>query len=197
MAKIDDLQSRIAALKAAKLDTSVEEAELRALITAGTAPTVAAAVATPVASPTGEMDNFDIIVDKEGFESGGQELDSPTKPDVYQGYYVGRITPTKKTEQLWLIFKTNDARVEQQKGRQVRSALIITPGGAGAFKLADTLTGLNIAHALTLGADGRWHVTGSIPKGLKCNLDYQNYTEGGKTSVRLQSVSVGEIRQAV
>ena len=178
----EELLSRIAALTKAELPHDEEDKELAALATA------------PAAAKTGtsKVDSFDIEVDKESFESGGQGLDSPNISDVYAGIYVGKVVPTNKPDQLWFIFKTNDPRVEAQKGRQVRSALITVPKGLGAFKLNDIIAGLGLPYKM----EGN-HVKFQIPIGLPCNLEYEEVVIDNKTQVRLQNVSRGIIAQAV
>jgi len=181
------LRDKIKALEDAGLDATDEIAEL-AKLPAGKPAKVVAKV-----SGATEAVEFDIEVDVDSFESGGQAFGAPIEPGIYQGVFQDIITPTTKPEQRWFIFKTDDPRVEKQLGRQVRSALIVSPLGGGAFKLGDILDGLNLPYTL----DGN-HVKGSIPKGLACSLEYQERTLEGKTQNRLQNVyAAGTVETAI
>ena len=176
MATKEELQKRIKALKGAGLSTEAEEAELAKL----TKPAPPAKATAKKASAAGQEVNFDIEVDRKSFLSGGQQFGAPEQAGIYQGEFQDIVVPTNKPDQRWFIFKTNDARLEMQ----IRSALVVTPAGLGAFKLKDILDALEISYQLT--DDNR--VVGAIPAGLSCQLEYQSVVLEGKTQVRLQNV---------
>jgi len=185
--RIEQLKIEINALKEAGLPTTAKEAELTKLQGGG-----ASQAQAPAAVAAGEAIPFDIEVDIESFDSGGQQFIAPTKPDIYDGFFEAFVHPTTKPGQIWAIFQTRDNRVVKQLGRQARSPIIITPGGDGAFKLKDILDGLKVSYT----RDGK-HVKGSIPKGLPCKMEYREGVIDGKTRILLQEVYAGEIQQAV
>ena len=191
-----ELVQRIKALEDAGLDATAERAELGKLTLPVAATAAKAKAATTKASAsvaTGEAIEFDEEVDVDSFESGGQAFGAPEEAGVYSGVFQDIITPSTKTDQRWWLFKTDDARVEAQLGKQVRSALIVSPKGQGAFKLKDILDGLAVAYTL----DGS-KVSGSVPRGLACMLEYQEVTLDGKTQMRLQNVwAAGTAEQVI
>lgn len=191
MENIGDLQKRIKALEDAGLDATAEKAQLAQLVAVGPAPVPP--LATPTSAGSDEVIAFDEDVDQDAFESGGQGFSAPTDPGVYNGIFQGIIVPSTKPEQRWFIFKTDDPRVEAQKGSQVRSAIIVTPGGAGAFKLKDILDNLKIPYTQV----GK-RVKFTLAKGLPCQLEYEEQTYDGKTQNRLQNVyPVGSVETAI
>jgi hypothetical protein len=186
MATQEELVQRIQALEAAGLPAEDEKAELKKLLGKSPEASTETRVATPADS---NVVLFDIEVDLDAFNEGGQQFGAPEEPGIYQGTFEGIITPTTKEDQLWFVFQTADPRLE----RQVRSALIISPSGKGAFKLKDVLENLEIPYTVK----GR-QVSGAIPKGLPCQLEYQEVTASGKTSVRLQNVwKAGKVESGI
>jgi len=180
------LEKRIEALEKAGLSAEAERKELAELLAKE-----GRVVPKPIIPSLGERISFTIPVDAESFETGG-EFGAPTKPDIYDGYFLEIVYPQTKEDQVWFVFATDDDRVVTQKGRNVRSALIVMPGGAFAYRLRLLLESLKEPYKL-VGDE----VSGSIPKGLRCKLNYQEIVVAGKTQVRLQNVFVGEVAQAI
>lgn len=212
MAKIErtrqDIEAHLKALKAAGLPDLVaeyeqllaEKIEQEKLEKPAEASKVEArpAVSASLPSSKGAVAHFDFVVDVASFESGGQRLDAPTIADTYKGHFVDVIRPKsgEKMSQVWFIFETVDERVLQQKGKQVRSALIFAPlktseKESGAFRIKDTLVDLNLPYLL----EGN-RLTGDIPIGLSCQLTYEEYVDKGERTIRLQSVKL-DVQQAI
>ena len=188
VARGSDLARRIAALKAVGIDVAEDEAQL-AEVNRGLAELEKEAMLSPVKEAVrmpstpdivgGDTVPLDIEVDVSAFESGGQALSAPLEPGLYRGCFVDVITPKTKGDQRWFIFRTDDPQLE----RQVRSALVTTPGGAGAFKLKDILEALGVEYQLA----GK-RLIANLTRGIPCQLEYQEVVLEGKTQNRLQNI---------
>ena len=208
MAKVDltkismeDLQKRIVTLQGIQEDTGPEEAELKRRQSLP----ASSAVKTAAVADTGvyEMIPVQVEVDKASFESGGETLEGPGIEGVFDGLVWRYIKANKKDNQEFFIFKTNDERIVAKKGRNIFSAITITPRAAGttaagAFNLSRLLTDLNIPYTTAPGSTTTNELIDfDLPHGKPCKLDYQNQTYNQKTEVRLIRAFVGEVQQAI
>lgn len=190
---LEDLNKRIAALKGIGEDTVPEEAELKRRYS------VPAAVPKSQAADVAyEEIPVEVQVDKASFESGGEQFESPKTADVYSGVAWGWTVPRKKENQAFFTFKTADDRIVKQMGKNILSAITITPRASGdtvsgAFKLGGLLDAMKIAYSI----DDTGLVQFKVPRGKPCFLKFVEVTIRQKTEIRLDSAWVGEVSQAV
>jgi hypothetical protein len=170
---ISDLQTKIDALKNAKLPTDNEEAELAELMAGEpmAAPTVAVAVGA-------ESVLFTVEVDRESFDRGGVGFTSPSDAGIYKGVFKSVQQSNQDKNRYMFVFETTDTNLAMQHRSAINCSLV---DRRGDFVLKNVLENMGWQYK----AEGN-QVSFSVVPDQECWLDYQGVTLDGREQVRLQ-----------
>lgn len=183
--KIEELKKRIAALESAGVAADAEKNELLKLLSETPATTTTTGGPGPAPSPAtdGEYIEYNIPVNEDSFNKGGQQFVAPKEAGIYNADLVEIITPSNDSDQRWLIFTSRDPKWPQGRGSLVTANLSKPPDASGgAWKFKDVLDALKVKYTLAGG-----NLAFRLPKKLPCKVDFQSVTIKGKTELRIQN----------
>ncbi len=200
----EELEKRIAQLKAAGMSADFEEAELNSITPAGpvkrsaaVAARVAPKVATkiPLPKPEPEEGGVFIPVNLDSFRRGGAGWISPGSTGWFNAICRGILIPDFVEDQCWFLFENPEDADEQFRGSLVCGPLTAEEK-SGAWKVKDVLEKLGAPYHEDEERGGV--VIETSLEGLECQVDWEDVTIKNKTQRRIQDVaSTGSIEQAV